>query len=128
MIGVSSELGDGLERIRVEGSLSVPEVRDLIERFRDRAGRANGYLVDLSRASAGDLRFPEISALAQLSYLREVPQEGLRVGVVAPHPAVYGVCRMFQGLRHDLDGRFAVFASEAEARAWMLQPRPEAAA
>lgn len=127
MIGVSSVHGDGLERIQVEGSLTAPDVRALIERFRDTAGHSKWYLVDLSRASAGDLRFPEISALAQLSLLREFPQTELHVGVVAPHPAVYGVCRMFQGLRHDLGDRFAVFASEGEARAWMRGARPEAA-
>jgi hypothetical protein len=119
MIGVSSELGDGLERIKVEGSLTAPEVRALIERFRDSAAGAQRYLVDLSQASAGDLRFPDVSALAQLSSIRQFPEAGLKVGVVAPHPAVYGVCRMFQGLRHDLADRFAVFASESECAAWM---------
>jgi hypothetical protein len=119
MIDVSSESGSGLQRIRIAGSLSLAELTELIVQCRDSSPAGASCLVDLTAASALELHFPQIRKLAQLSFLSGFPRPGMRVGVVAPNPVTYGVCRMLQGLRHDLEEGLGVFASEAEATAWI---------
>jgi hypothetical protein len=119
MIGVTSEAGPGVARVRIVGPLSLGELSGLIEQYHDLPAGTPACLVDLTSASAAGLRFHDVRALAQLSLARGLPRPGTRIGLVADDPVTYGVCRMLQGLRGDLTDGLGVFTSEAEAAAWV---------
>jgi hypothetical protein len=117
MIGVTTESHGGLQHVRIEGSLSLAELAVLLERYRDSTPEA--CLIDLSEASAMELPSGDVRALAKLSAANGFPRPGTRVGLIAPNPVTYGVCRMLQGLRTELEDGLGVFSSEAEAAAWI---------
>lgn len=79
-------------------------------------------LIDLSEVDGVAASF---DAIYHFAIDNGDPFSGIsRRAVVAPQHFTYGIARMYQGVREDKDqGRFRVFRTMAEARAWLtLQP------
>ena len=97
------------------------------EAWTDPSRRGFNELIDFSLVSDVDAPFEALQAVAEYSRQFDNPEKSARTAVVAPSDLIFGLSRMFAGLRSaDEDDRrlFAVFGSDKEASHWLSEAPP----
>ncbi len=111
---------------RCWGTLTLADMRDISARLRDDPDFKPDHrqLIDLSEVSGMTASF---DAIYRFALFNGDPFSGSsRRAVVAPQHYMYGIARMYQGMREEKDqGRLRVFRTMAEAYDWLaLEPAP----
>ena len=116
----------GVVFTRCWGTLTVADMREIARRLRDDPDFKPDHrqLIDLRDVEAMKASF---DAIYHFAAGNADPFSGIsRRAVVAPQHFIYGVARMYQGIREEKDqGRLRVYRTLAEAHDWLaLDPLP----
>lgn len=113
---------------RWQGAVDENALRAYVdEAWTDPSRRGFNELIDFSRVTDVDAPFEALQGVADYSRQFDNPEESARTAVVAPSDLIFGLSRMFAGLRSaDEDDRrqFAVFGSDKEALHWLSEAPP----
>jgi len=114
----------GVVFTRCGGTLTVADMRDIASQLRADPDFKPDHrqLIDLSQVDGMTASFDAIYRFAV--YNGDPFSGSSRRAVVAPQPVLYGIARMYQGMREDKDrGTFRVYRTLAEAHDWLsLEP------
>jgi hypothetical protein len=110
----------GVVLTRCWGTLTVTDMREVAGRLRDDPDFRPDHrqLIDLSEV---DRMAASFDAIYHFAVDNGDPFSGSsRRAVVAPQHFMYGIARMYQGIREDKDqGRLRVYRTLAEAHNWL---------
>ena len=100
---------------------SLMEIYQAVARLASHGGPYNATILDLSQVVDFPVSHDTIRALAEMD--PAVPGEGPRV-VVAPRPALYGLCRMFELYRDSMGGNLVTVVSSIDKAYEFLNVSP----
>lgn len=108
----------------VTGALSPELLRELqvqLEAIEEGRPTIPHRVIDLSLATSVDLSFDGVAALARARASRTFPSR-YKLALVAPDRVRFGYARMYQTLADNPSTVLAIFATVADARAWIAEP------
>jgi hypothetical protein len=115
---------EGIAQITVRGTVTPALVVMLLSQHLALGGH---YIINLTRADLGTLRGSDVRSIVHHARARSLPENEVRIALVAEAPATYGLCRMFQQ-SIDASHRVGVHLSRAAAAGWLNLELAEAAA
>jgi hypothetical protein len=112
----------GFIRITMFGVLSgedLVELQAAAERIEEGRDRVPPRLADMRGVTELQIRYPEVSGLAEARRSRRFPN-AFKSAIVVANPVQSGMARMFRTLNDNPQIMIEVFMDEVEALAWLL--------